>query len=425
MLESVENSEYDWIVVGGGINGIAIAEMLSRESKSVLLLEKNGFLASETSKIFHEWLHTGALYTLLPDKQRTLKYMIGAIDDLLEYYSGFPRMNLVPTISGLKTSNSGWFNNEPITFKYKKRIMNPVWTPLVSKSVSLVEEIKQHDWLRRRAGAGYGDKSVSPDYWLKNIARQIKEKGEFLAVESSDLTINSRVLINDLILHALKNGLDINTGCEVSNISDETDCVKVKCQGVKRNYKAKNLVITAPDALSKFVGRKIKVSYAPIHIVENTNDNENNFVELDINKRNCINLLKKGGGIGQAGGITVPSEREVDAYSKYIISEHKKRNPNLKSIGHYVGLKKELVGKNENRNYLYHINQHSDKIWSTVLGKFTLSFSLAPEFYRRIYGENPSRIFRGDEQYLESEVVDKTAWQEIVENCTNKEKIWE
>ena len=95
MFEVIQNNEYDWIVVGGGINGISIAEILSRESKSVLLLEKNDFLASETSKIFHEWLHTGALYTLVPDRQRTLKYMIGAIDDLLEYYSGFSKMNLI------------------------------------------------------------------------------------------------------------------------------------------------------------------------------------------------------------------------------------------------------------------------------------------------------------------------------------------
>ena len=45
---------YDWIVIGGGISGISIAEMLVREGKSVLLLEKNDKLASETSKVFHE-----------------------------------------------------------------------------------------------------------------------------------------------------------------------------------------------------------------------------------------------------------------------------------------------------------------------------------------------------------------------------------
>ena len=31
---------YDWIVVGGGVSGISIAEILSRENKTVLLIEK-------------------------------------------------------------------------------------------------------------------------------------------------------------------------------------------------------------------------------------------------------------------------------------------------------------------------------------------------------------------------------------------------
>ena len=57
---------YNWIIVGGGISGLAIAEILSRENNEILIIEKNKYLASETSKVFHEWLHTGALYTIVP-----------------------------------------------------------------------------------------------------------------------------------------------------------------------------------------------------------------------------------------------------------------------------------------------------------------------------------------------------------------------
>ena len=70
------SSIYDWIIVGGGISGISIAEILCREGKSVLLLEKNSKLASETSKEFHEWVHSGALYTLVPDNLLTLRYLL-------------------------------------------------------------------------------------------------------------------------------------------------------------------------------------------------------------------------------------------------------------------------------------------------------------------------------------------------------------
>ena len=48
-----KDSLYDWIVIGGGISGIAISEILSREGKAVLLLEKNEKLASETIKTFN------------------------------------------------------------------------------------------------------------------------------------------------------------------------------------------------------------------------------------------------------------------------------------------------------------------------------------------------------------------------------------
>ena len=59
----MNKNTYDWIVIGGGISGISIAEILSRDGKRVMLIEKNKTLSSETSKVFHEWLHSGSLYS--------------------------------------------------------------------------------------------------------------------------------------------------------------------------------------------------------------------------------------------------------------------------------------------------------------------------------------------------------------------------
>ena len=93
--------KYEWAIIGGGIAGISIAEILTREGHSCVLIEKNKDLASETSREFHEWLHTGALYTLIPDRLVTIKFILGAIDDLLEYYSSYDSMNLKATEKGL------------------------------------------------------------------------------------------------------------------------------------------------------------------------------------------------------------------------------------------------------------------------------------------------------------------------------------
>ena len=76
---------YEWIIVGGGIAGISISEILTRQGHSVALVEKNTKLASGATKEFHEWIHTGSLYTLVKDQMKTLKYILGSLDDLLEF----------------------------------------------------------------------------------------------------------------------------------------------------------------------------------------------------------------------------------------------------------------------------------------------------------------------------------------------------
>ena len=147
---------YDWIIAGGGIAGISLCEILTREGHSVALIEKNNKLASETTREFHEWVHTGSLYTLEKDKMKTLKYILGSLDDLLEFYSSFSKMNLKPTENGFKINENekSWFNPNYINFKYrlKNRKFLFQWLYTISKSITLIDAIKKHDWLRRRAG---------------------------------------------------------------------------------------------------------------------------------------------------------------------------------------------------------------------------------------------------------------------------------
>ena len=86
----------------------------------------------------------------------TLRFILGAIDDLIEFYSSYERMNIIPTKSGLKINNDqqGWFNNHYIHFKYriKNRKITIPWLYGIARSIYLIERIHEHDWLRRRAG---------------------------------------------------------------------------------------------------------------------------------------------------------------------------------------------------------------------------------------------------------------------------------
>ena len=405
-------NEYDWIVVGGGISGITVSEILSRGGKSVLLIEKNEKLASETSKVFHEWLHSGSLYSLAPDKLTTLRYLLGATDDLFEYYDSFINMNLYPTEQGTKVKGEGWFNDDNIEYRYKKHLLNPVWTSLISRSINIIDSLNKHDWLRRRAGSNYGEAKVNFSHWFNKIIELNKGNSEFYFKASPDVTINSRRLIKDILASATEEGLSIITDKRVNNISENKDGVVVEADGI--NFKSDKVVICSPDLISKLLGIPIKTSFAPMAVVEEVPEDEKSFVELDYNTQKCINLLKKTGGVGQAGGISLKRKDDIESYLSYIIAEHKKRNPSIKVVDTYIGLKKELVMKGEDRNYLYHINQNSARVWSVVLGKFSLAFSMAPEFYRRIYLENPPKSIKKSIKSIKIDNLSETSWKEII-----------
>ena len=413
----MNKTTHDWIVIGGGISGISVAEILCREGKSVLLIEKNELLASETSKEFHEWVHSGALYTLAPDNLLTLRYLLGATDDLLQFYGSFPHMNLSASDCGVEMSDYGWFNSERIDFKYRIRKLNPIWMALVSRSICIIDLISKHDWLRRKAGSEYGRNVLKIQYWIKHIWDQLSSNEKFYKVTSPDITMNSRILLQDLLNQSVAKGLEIIVGEKVVSIDETSNRVRVATNCGE--YQSLNVVICSPDVIASKYNLPIKTGFAPMAIVENVPEEEVSFVELDYNLKTCINLLKKGNGIGQAGGITVNSKNEIKPYLDYIIAEHRKRNPSIKVIDTYVGIKKELVNKGQNRNYLYHINHNSDRVWSVVLGKFTLAFSMAPEFYRRVFNKNPKADPIGVSEPT-SKILSDTSWLEIVTNKKNK-----
>jgi len=189
--------KYEWAVIGSGIAGITIAEILTRQGHSCVLIEKNKTLASETTREFHEWFHTGALYTLVPDRLVTLKFTLGAVDDMLEYYSGFKRMNLVPTASGLgvgSNKSNSWFKDRNIHFKFRikgRKIMLP-WICGVARALFLIKKIKQYDWLRKRAGEMEGFQKEKLKGVLKLTYDILRCKEKFIEIKTSDLALNSK-----------------------------------------------------------------------------------------------------------------------------------------------------------------------------------------------------------------------------------------
>ena len=98
-----------------------------------------------------------------------------------------------------------------------------------------------------------------------------------------------------------------------------------------------------------------------------------------------------------------------------MINQHKKHDPEIKIVKKYVGIKNEVSIHNDNRNYLFHINKVKkyQNVWSVIPGKFTLAFSLAPEFYRIIYKKNPRKVFKTfqDDGKISNQIAN-TIWGE-------------
>ena len=409
---------FDWIIVGGGIAGISLSEILTREGHSVALIEKKNKLASVTTREFHEWFHTGSLYTLLKDDMKTLKYVLGSLDDLLEFYSSFPKMNLKPTEQGLKIidDDKGWFSSNYINFKYrlKNRKLILPWLYAIARSIALIDGIRKHDWLRRRAGIL---ESVTAKYYLpiiKNLIKILMDNGKFCHVETTDFTTNSRNLLKDMIAAAEGNGLEIFTNNELLKIENSNDNVIANCSN--GNFQAKNMAVCLGGEIEKFSDLKINKSYAPIGVVKNINADAKSFVELDCFKKNCINIITKGKSFGLIGGISLSKRDEVKKYFDFVVEEHKKLSPDIKILEKYVSIKNEISQKKENRNYLFHINlsKNYKNVWSVIPGKFTLAFSMAPEFYRIVYKKNPRKFFNASFNNKDfSHLIENTVWEEI------------
>jgi len=409
---------FDWIVVGGGVAGISLSEILTREGHSVALIEKKDKLASATTREFHEWFHTGSLYTLLKDDMKTLKYILGSLDDLLEFYSSFPKMNLRPTDKGLKIAdnNKGWFSPNYINFKYrlKNRKLILPWLYAIARSIALIDGIRKHDWLRRRAGIL---ESVTTEYYfsiLKNLLKIVASSNKFYKIETTDFTTNSRDLLKDMIATAEKNGLEIFTKNELLEIKNSNNNIIANCSN--DNFQAKNMVVCLGDEIEKFSDLKINKSYAPIAVVKNIKADTKSFVELDCFKKNCINIVTKGKSFGLIGGISLSKKDEVQKYFDFMINEHKKLNPGIEILEKYIGVKNEIFQKKENRNYLFHINpsRKYKNVWSVIPGKFTLVFSMAPEFYRTVYKKNPRKFFNTSSDTGNfSHLIEETVWGEI------------
>ena len=107
-----------------------------RHGLKVLLLEKPN-IGEKPAKDFMNGCTWDSIFSC-SRQVINLRYLLGATDDLFEFYGSFDRMNLVATEVGSKIEGTGWFNNDYVEYKYRIRRFNPIWMSLVSRSINII-----------------------------------------------------------------------------------------------------------------------------------------------------------------------------------------------------------------------------------------------------------------------------------------------
>ncbi len=387
---------YDFAVIGGGIAGLAIAELLQRSGRSVLLAEAEDMVCAQSSSQQQGWFHTGALYAALPSG-RYFRQLVGNLDDLLNYYSGFPNMNLSAGRHLVTRTKAGWFQNATNFYLYASPRdpsvawwQKPLWRLAILRAQTRLSWFETLDFTRELSPQVEG---LSASF---NLSRCVsKRRFDFRpgmvdkAFTSRDRTVNTKILISDLLSSFLSHGGDLKTGARAQRI--ERNSVVDQ----NESYKSRNIIVAAGRNAEELTGIKTKVWKSPLLVVK-PEVADVNFIWMNPNIDQTFNHMHHQtpqGDYSLLGNAAFwPADEQVDEdevrtalikKAEKVFGRH--IDPSRTSL--YFGFKTELADRLQARNYQYQIVEAGDCVLA-LPGKLSLAFSLAVNVCRH-FGVDP------------------------------------
>ena len=392
----------DFAVVGGGIAGLAISELLQRSGASVVLIEKNKTLCSEASGEQQGWFHTGALYTALPD-QFFFRAMVGNLDDLIDYYRAFPNMNLRVDKHVSSASSEGWFSNRTNFYAYTS-CKGVSWKWKLPWFFALQRAKRRMSWFEnldasRSLSRQMGKASKPLKFVLHAPSVGVHLNDVAFVLKSRDRAMNTRLIIEDLLRSFLGRGGVIKTETKVRVIEPGHVIGDSTSGDNPVRIRARHIILTTGKESTTF-GPNIRVVMSPLLVVCPALVDVN-FIKMSPDMKDTINhIYHRSNGldyslIGNAvyhdpqdctGDRRETLRQHMIAGAKKVFGDFDDRRADI-----YFGSKTEVTSSSFLRNYLYQIVDRGTYTLA-LPGKFSLCFSLAANVCRHFGIEPVERI---------------------------------
>ncbi len=402
-MRLADSHRWDFAIVGGGIAGIAIAEMLQRSGASVLLLEKNKTLCAEASAEQQGWFHTGALYTALPNNF-FCRTMVGNLDDLVDYYSDFANMNLRVEKHIYATDREGWFSNRTNFYAYADW-KSVSWKWKIPWSVALYRAKRRMSWYETLDASrslsqqmGFGAKPIQSVVHESRLGVNVNNIA--FTLKSRDRAMDTRLIAIDLMRSYLANGGVVKTQAKVQALEKDHVIAAVGKSESTSRFHARHIILTTGKSSHVF-DADTRVFLSPLLVVAPALT-DINFVKMSPHMKQTINHIYhrvddlEYSVIGNAVYYDAQacSTETLNKARLAMVETAKKTFGDLgeRKLDVFFGYKTEVTQSSSIRNYLYHIidrNTHT----LALPGKFSLCFSLAANVCRH-FGIEPIKRVR-------------------------------
>jgi glycine/D-amino acid oxidase-like deaminating enzyme len=382
-------------VLGSGIAGLSISEILSRNGWRITLLESSAHLGGHASRATQNWLHTGWLYAALAcdAAMRGCHRAIGLFHATYDSVLGPEVVNLQVNASGVSFphSSTGWFSPERVQYIYA----------LTTSELSIWQRLTWRHYLnlvplRRLRALGYSTAPLQEistnlrnllDYWERADSGHRK----YSVIPSTDAQINTRRVMNSLLM-LLGDRADVVRGADYELVR-QRDRSAIRIGG--ETHVPDLLVIASgasiPEQLQQLgrdtMANQFKSIRSPI-VVLNRELELPSFIRFTPQLPTTVNHIKyimDGVGtfstLGSYEYYEAGQEPDISPFSDRIC---KRLNISSQDVlDRYYGTKTEFTGSAK-RRYNHAVERVNDNTYFAIPGKFSQFPLMVHDFADRL-----------------------------------------